>query len=383
MKPGAVPMIPCLQAMPRERMGDSAGSVAITRSAGLRALSRRPTPVMVPPVPGGADQGVELGPEVLPDLCCGTGMGVRVGGVEVLPDEEPSMGLGQPTGLGHCPLGAQLRRCQDQLGPEGAHQGTAFLAHVRRHDEHGPITLHGRDHGQADAGVAGGGLDQGVPGLQRPAPLGVLDQVQRRSVLDRPAGVKALHLDPQLARQMVPEPIEAHHRRMADGLEDVLVLHRGITGRGAKGHDTRWTAGVDLPGISSAALGSRILPPPAPIPATRRGGGPMRKNQFALLRHPPLPAAAGHPVPRGLQRQRLQECPGDAHHLCARGALRVRLSGPGGGRRGHLHLPLLPLLRHRRATRGQVRQGLADPLHQGGRDRHHARRRRWPSGSAA
>ena len=99
----------------------------------------------------------------------------------------------------------------------------------------------------------------------------------------------------------------------------------------------------------------------------------MRKNQFALLRHPPLSAAAGHPVPRGLQRQRLQECPGDAHHLCARGAVRVRFPGPGGGRRGHLHPPLLPLLRHRGPTRGQVRQGLADPLHQGGRDRHHAR----------
>ena len=51
MKPGAVPMILCLQAIPLESIGESAGSVATMRSPGMRSRSQVDSPEIVPPVP--------------------------------------------------------------------------------------------------------------------------------------------------------------------------------------------------------------------------------------------------------------------------------------------------------------------------------------------
>jgi hypothetical protein len=51
MKPAPMPWIGCGPRWPPESTGLASGSTAITLSAGLRAFSTSPTPVIVPPVP--------------------------------------------------------------------------------------------------------------------------------------------------------------------------------------------------------------------------------------------------------------------------------------------------------------------------------------------
>jgi hypothetical protein len=50
-KPAPMPWILCGAGWPPDSTGDAAGSTAIARKSGLRALSTWPTPVIVPPVP--------------------------------------------------------------------------------------------------------------------------------------------------------------------------------------------------------------------------------------------------------------------------------------------------------------------------------------------
>ena len=55
------------------------------------------------------------------------------------------------------------------------------------------IALGRADHRERDAGVAGGRLDDGLAGLERAAPLRVLDDRDRQAVLHRASGLKASH----------------------------------------------------------------------------------------------------------------------------------------------------------------------------------------------
>ena len=72
------------------------------------------------------------------------------------------------------------------------------------------------------------------PGLSAPRALGVLDDGARHAVLDRAHRVEGLELDVDVdARRR--ELVEAHHRRVADGVEDVVV-----TGHGCSVGETRY-----------------------------------------------------------------------------------------------------------------------------------------------
>ena len=55
-------------------------------------------------------------------------------------------------------------------------------------------------HGEADAGVAAGRLDDGLPGAERAAALGRLDDAERQAVLDRAHRVEGLELGVELHR---------------------------------------------------------------------------------------------------------------------------------------------------------------------------------------
>jgi len=64
----------------------------------------------------------------------------------------------------------------------------------------GPRTIAAAAHtiGERDAGVAGGRLDDGLPGLELAAPLGVLDDAEREAILDRSPRIGGLELDVEL-----------------------------------------------------------------------------------------------------------------------------------------------------------------------------------------
>ena len=67
------------------------------------------------------------------------------------------------------------------------------------------------------------------PGLSLPGLLGVLDHLHRHAVLDRVAGVGRLDLGVDVGGDdALGDAVEAHHRRVADGFEDVVVDCFGI-----------------------------------------------------------------------------------------------------------------------------------------------------------
>src|SRR4029079_13370657 len=56
--------------------------------------------------------------------------------------------------------------------------------------------------------------------------LGVVDHRDADAVLDRPAGIRALQLEPHLAsRELRIKSVQANMRRVADRLEDVVDAH--------------------------------------------------------------------------------------------------------------------------------------------------------------
>ena len=114
------------------------------------------------------------------------------------------------------PLHAGLFRHQDDLGPVGAHRGAALDAHVLRHDEHHLVTLDRRGHGQSNAGIAGSGLDESIPGLDLTTGLGMLDHGHCRTILDGTGRIIAFQLHQDGVGTLAGQALQAHQRRVAD-----------------------------------------------------------------------------------------------------------------------------------------------------------------------
>ena len=98
--------------------------------------------------------------------------------------------LSQITGVLH----ATALGCQDQLSTKRLHGLGAFDGQVLRHDQHHAVALDGRGHGQCNARVARGGLNQGVARLDIAALLGTLNHRQRWAVFHRTGGVVTFQL---------------------------------------------------------------------------------------------------------------------------------------------------------------------------------------------
>ena len=112
-------------------------------------------------------------------------------------------------------------RGQHHLGAEEAHQPAPLDAELLRHGHHQRIALGGAHHGEPDAGVAAGRLDDGLPGLELARLLGRLDHAQRQPILDRAQRIERLDLDEQVhARRR--QPVDPHDGRVADRLQDTL-----------------------------------------------------------------------------------------------------------------------------------------------------------------
>ena len=148
---------------------------------------------------------------------------VRVGLVLELAGQEPAVRLGELDGLHHHAEAALRLRGEHHLGAEEAHQPAPLDAELLGHGHDQRIALGGAHHGEPDAGVAAGGLDHGLAGLQFARLLRRLDDAERQAVLHRAQRIEGLDLDVEVdARGR--QPVDLHDRRVADRLQDALIF---------------------------------------------------------------------------------------------------------------------------------------------------------------
>jgi hypothetical protein len=228
-------------------VGDEAGGQALDRvrtrlAAGdhrrqgrLDRIDLQLRPFLLQHLPAGGDvaAGADAGDqhvdravaEVVQDLLGGgAGMDLDIGRiVELLRHPAARRRFDQLLRAGDRALHPLLLRRQVEARAISEHQPAPLEAHALRHDQDELVALHRGDHGEADAGIARGRLDDRAAGLQLAAPLGLLDHRQRDAVLDRAAGIGALGLDPDLG--VAEQAVHADMRRVADRLEDVGGFH--------------------------------------------------------------------------------------------------------------------------------------------------------------
>ena len=190
--------------------------------------------------PAGADrahEAVDLALGLRPDLRPGgLDVALAVGDVVELVRPDRAMRLrlvellGEPTGDLHVivRIGIGHRRHLDQLRPAQAQRVFLLLALRVGNDDDGAIAERVGDERKADAGVAGGSLDDHPAGPERPALDRVLDDEQRGAILDRLARIHELGLAENGASGALGRMLELDQRRVADRLDDIVAnLHGG------------------------------------------------------------------------------------------------------------------------------------------------------------
>ena len=170
----------------------------------------------------GGDEGVDLAAGGLNDLAGGrAAVDVGVGGVlELLGHKDVGLGLGElaggEDGAGHALDG----RGQVDLGAEAFEEAAALDGHVFGHGEDEAIALHRGDHGEPNAGIAGGRLDDGRAGPEGSRALRVLDHGEGDAVLDGAAGIHALELPVDSGGAFGHDAVETDEGRGSDEVED-------------------------------------------------------------------------------------------------------------------------------------------------------------------
>ena len=188
----------------------------------------------------GADAGHEGGDAALglvPDFRAGGAvMNLRIGEIGELVGPPGAGDLaGQAVGdavVAVRRVGRHVGRRDDDLGAVGLEQQDFLARHLVGQHEDAAIALDGGDQGQADAGVAGRGLDDGAARPQPAALLGLVDHRQADTILDAAAGVHRLDLDADRGRHVGRQPPQPHQRRPADRLQDAVVHRRFLSFRG-------------------------------------------------------------------------------------------------------------------------------------------------------
>ena len=107
-----------------------------------------------------------------------------------------------------------------QLRAVGLHQLAALHAHGLRHGDDDAVTPGRRHGGQADPGVAGGGLDDDRAGLQLAAGLRLVDHRLGNAVFYRPGGIEILQLSQNAGFQprLLLNAAQLQQGRLADQL---------------------------------------------------------------------------------------------------------------------------------------------------------------------
>ena len=147
----------------------------------------------------GADarnKDVHIAVRILPDLRAGRrAVDRRVGRVDKLAGDKAVGDLrGQLVGLRDGPLHALRAVREDELRAIGLHDLSALHAHGLRHDNNDAVTSGRGDGRQANAGVAGRGLNDHGVRLERTALLRILDHGQSHAVFHGASRIEVLEL---------------------------------------------------------------------------------------------------------------------------------------------------------------------------------------------
>ena len=176
---------------------------------------------------------------LLPDLPAGGLVGLGIDGVIELVRQKIFVRIfpGHPINLFNGPVGPQVRRGEQELGTHALEDPFALQAGGLGHGQEQAVALDGADHGQADAGVAAGGFDDGLLRGQLACGLRRLDHAQGRTILDGTAGIEIFQLDVDLHLGMGIETVQADDGGLPDELQYVIGLaqHSGIRTPGVGG----------------------------------------------------------------------------------------------------------------------------------------------------
>ena len=135
---------------------------------------------------------------------------VRVDGPELV--SEPPRDMDVVAGIAE-----RLCRHEAKIGADHAQDVDLLLALRLRHHHDGPVAARIGDQRDADAGVAGGALDDRAAGLEDATFLGVEDDRETGAVLYRTARVHELGLAENGAAGRLRRAPETNERRVADG----------------------------------------------------------------------------------------------------------------------------------------------------------------------
>jgi len=159
----------------------------------------------------------------------GVAMPRRVGEVLELAGEKGAVLLGKLLGAADHASGALRAGRENDLGAQATHQFASLNGKCFRHEGHERVATHGADHRQCHAGISRGRFDHGLTGFKLAALLGVENDRQCQSILDRAHRVEGLDLDVH-ADAIGCQAIDAHDGRASDGVENAVVNHADFQG---------------------------------------------------------------------------------------------------------------------------------------------------------
>jgi len=135
--------------------------------------------------------------------------------------------LGKLHCLGKHAAAFELRRCQYDLGAQESHHLATLDAKALGHRNDQGVAFLRAHHGEADAGIAAGRLDNCLARLQGAILLRLLDDIERQAVLDRSHRIERLDLDEEIDA-LGGELVQPYNRRPAYGFEYVFVSGRHV-----------------------------------------------------------------------------------------------------------------------------------------------------------
>ena len=211
-------------------MPEPIGSASTACTSGLRSLRPSDTPARVPPVPIALTNAWTL-----PPVCSQISGAVdsrcarRLAGLSNWLAQTTPCGVVAASSLGKASripdVVARIRvrhgRNQAERGADRAKRALLLLALRLRHHDHGAVAKRTPDHGEADAGVSGGALDDRAPRLEDAPRLGIADDPEGGAVLDRLPGIQEFGLAENLAAGGVRETPQADQRGVADEIDNV------------------------------------------------------------------------------------------------------------------------------------------------------------------
>ncbi len=120
-----------------------------------------------------------------------------------------------------------FRRDKAQIRSAIAQQGLFLIGLGFGHDDHGFIAARIGDQREADARIARRALNNQPAGSEQALRLRILDDGERRAVLDRAAGIEEFGLAVDVAARRLRRGGKADKRRVADAVDEIFADFHG------------------------------------------------------------------------------------------------------------------------------------------------------------